>query len=233
MKPGRNEEFPSPRLRIETIRKGASGTATIAGGGSSFLVNLDTLATLGLGTNRLEPGMELDETEVSLLALAAEAREAEKRALALLARAEQSTFLLRCKLEQRGYSSRASSIALERLSASLLLDDKRFARAYAASRLAHRGSRAEGPASILRSLREKGIDRSTAIQTITELLGSEAEPEAREQALAAAAAKVLKRSGGDRDEARRFLRELGYKSEEISLYFENLDDSAAKYHSIE
>ena len=211
-------------MRIESVRKGASGTATtIAVGGSSFLVNLDTLSALGFGLHRLEPGNELDETERALLALAAEAREAEKRALALLARAEQSSFLLRCKLEQRGFSSRASSIAIEKLSASLLLDDKRFARAYAASRLAHRGSRAEGPASLIRALRERGIDRSTAAEVITELLGVETEPEARGRALEAAAAKALKRSGGDRDEARRFLRELGYKSEEIGSYFESID----------
>jgi SOS response regulatory protein OraA/RecX len=210
-------------VRIESVRKGASGTATIAAGGSFFLVNLDTLAALGLDSRSLEPGNELDETQAALLALAAEAREAEKRALALLARAEQSTFLLLCKLEQRGFSSQASSIAIERLSASLLLDDRRFARAYAASRLAHRGSRAEGPASLIRALRERGIDRSIAIQVITEILGIETEPEARERALEAAAAKALKRSGGDREKARRFLREIGYKSEEIGAYFENTD----------
>lgn len=225
--PRQGEDIPSSRLTIESIRKGASGTATIAVGGSLFLVNTDTLAAVGFNLLRLEPGLELDETEIPLLALASEAREAEKRALALLARAEQSSYLLRCKLEQRGFSSRAASIAIEKLSAARLLDDKRFAVAYAASRLAHRGSRAEGPASLMRALRERGIERSTAAEAIAELVGAETEPEARERALGAAAAKALKRSLGDRDEARHFLRELGYKSEEIGRYFEALDEGGA------
>jgi SOS response regulatory protein OraA/RecX len=206
-------------MRIESVLKGASGSATIAAGGSSFLIDLSLAEGLGLEPCRLVPGAELDETEAGLLALAAEAREAEKRGLALLARAEQSTFMLRGKLEIRGFSHRAVGIALERLSVSRFLDDRRFASAYAASRLARGGSKAEGPASLIAALRERGIDRTIAAEVIAELLG----PEERSQALAKATAKALKRSGGDRDAARIRLRELGYKSEEIREYFDSLN----------
>jgi regulatory protein len=223
-KPRRSGDTDSPRLRIDSVRKGASGTATIAVGGSSFCLDLSLAESLGLSLARLEPGNELGEAESAILCLAAEAREAEKRGLALLARAEQSTFLLRCKLEQRGFSGRASSIALERLASSGWLDDRRFAKAYASSRLSRSGSKAEGPASLERELRERGIDRATAVATISELLGPDCEPEARALALAQAAKKALKRSAGDRDETRRMLRELGYKSEEISELFESLDE---------
>jgi regulatory protein len=181
------------------------------------MVKLEVLESLGLSESALVPGAELDEGASAVLALAAEAREAEKRGLALLARAEQSTFMLRMKLEAREFSRRAVGIALERLAAEGLLDDRRFALAYAASRLAHRSSKAEGPASLVAALRERGVDRTIAAEALAEILG----PEERAAALASAAAKELKRSGGDRAAARSRLRGLGFKSEEISELFES------------
>jgi regulatory protein len=205
-------------VRIESVQKGASGTATIAAGGSSFIIKLEVLEALGLTVSSLVPGVELDEGASALLSLAAEAREAEMRGLALLARAEQSTFMLRIKLEAREFSKRSVAIALERLAAEGLLDDRRFAVAYAASRLAHRSSKAEGPMSLVAALRERGVDRAVAAEAVAEILG----PDERAAALASAAAKELKRSGGDRDAARSRLRGLGFKSEEISELFESM-----------
>jgi regulatory protein len=207
-------------VRVESVRREASGIAIVAAGGSSFAVDLALLEELGLPSARLKPGAELDEAETATLSLVSEEREAEHRALALLARAEQSSFMLRVKLEQRGFSSRAASIAIERLSYKSLVDDKRFARAWALSRLRHSGSRAEGPASLIAALRERGIDRTVAAEAIAEILGAEVEPEARAEALSLAFAKELKRSKDDKDEARRRLRALGYKSEEISDCFD-------------
>jgi regulatory protein len=197
---------------------GASGAATVAAGGFSFLFKLEVLESLGLPASALVPGTELDEGAYAVLALAAEAREAEKRGLALLARAEQSAFMLRMKLEAREFSRRSVAIALERLAAEGFLDDRRFALAYASSRLAHRSSKAEGPASLIAALRERGVDRTIAAEALAELLG----PDERAAALASAAAKELKRSGGDREAARSRLRGLGFKSEEISELFESL-----------
>jgi hypothetical protein len=112
-------------MRIESIQRGASETAAIAVGGSSFLVKLDLLEELGLPLSSMVPGTELDEAAQELLALAAEAYKAEKRGLALLARAEQSTYMLGAKLELREFSRKAVRIALDRLAAAGLLDDRR------------------------------------------------------------------------------------------------------------
>jgi regulatory protein len=207
----------SPRPKIESIRKAASGTAIVAAGGSSFSVSLELLEELGLSASALIPGSELDDAAGEILALAAEAHEAERRGLALLARAEQSSFMLRLKLEARGFSPRAAGIALDRLRAKRFLDDRRFAAAYAASRLGRLSSKAEGPASLVAALRARGIERATAAETVAELLG----PAERAAVLAVAAEKALKRSGGDRDEARRRLRELGFLSREISEFFDS------------
>jgi regulatory protein len=184
------------------------------------LADTGLLEELGFPVASLAPGAEIDEEALATLSLAAEAREAEKRGLSLLARAEQSEYMLRQKLEGREFSRPAIRIALERLSASGLLDDRRFADAYAASRLARRGSKAEGPASLVAALRERGIDGSTAAEAVAALMG----PEERAAALEEAAAKALKRSGGEVDEARRRLRSLGYRPGEISELFENLKD---------
>jgi regulatory protein len=201
---------------IDSVRKGASGTAIIAAGGSSFIFRPSQAEELGLSVASLVPGAELDEAASSLLSLAAEAYEAEKRGLALLARAEQSAFMLKRKLELRGFSPRAAALALARLLEEGLLDDGRFAAAFAASRLTRRRSRAEGPASLGAALRGRGIDRATADEAIAGLLG----PEERAAALDAAAQKEMKKAKGDRDELKRRLRALGFKYEEIAAYFE-------------
>jgi len=206
----------APRLRIESVRRGASGVATIAAGGSSFLVELELLDSLGLPPAALAAGTELDEAGEAALRLAAEAREAEKRGLALLARAEQSAFMLKVKLGSRGFSGRAVSLALERLAERGWLDEARFARAYVASRLARR---AEGPASLAAALRARGVDEETARSAIAALL----DPEARRAALGRAWAAELKKAKGDPAAARSRLRALGFGSSEISAYREETE----------
>jgi regulatory protein len=203
-------------MRIESVRKGASGTATIVAGGSSFLVDLEQLEELGLASSSLVAGTVLDESAEASLRLAAEAREAEKRGLSLLSRAEQSAFLLRGKLEIRGFSPQAVRLALGRLSEQGYLDDRRFATAYAASRLSRR---AEGPASLAVALRARGVDEKTAKAAIADLLG----PEERRIALAKAWARELKRCGGDRGMARARLRVLGFSSSEIGDFLESAE----------
>jgi regulatory protein len=204
-------------VRISSVRKGASGATIVADGGSSFVVDLGLVEELGLDPEAIVPGADLDERAMGLLDLAAQAREAEARGLALLARAEQSNFMLRMKLSSRGFGEAAIALALKRLEASAFADDGRFARAYAASRLSRRRGR-EGPATLSAALRARGIDADTAASAVAAVLG----PEERREALASAAGWILKRSTGDRDEVRRSLRQLGFSSGEISEYFESL-----------
>jgi regulatory protein len=206
-------------VRISSVRKGASGATIVADGGSTFIVDLGLLEELGLGEAALAPGSELDEKEAALIALAAEAREAEARGLSLLARAEQSARMLRAKLAARGFGEAAIRIAVRRLEEGGLADDRRFARAYAASRLSRRGGR-EGPASLAAALRGRGIDAEAAASAVASVLG----PEQRREALARAAAVAIKKSGSDRVEARAMLKSLGFGGSEISEYFEELEE---------
>ena len=229
-----SEEDPSPSAVIESVVKGTPGTVIVAAGGSSFIVDPAQCEELGVDVASLAVGMPVDGGTASILKLAAEAHEAERRGLALLARAEQSSFMLRIKLEQRGFPGRAVGLALERLEAEGSLDDRRFARAYASSRLERR---VEGPASLEAALRARGIAADTAKEAIRAVL----DPEARKTALAKAYQHELKRrrrvgardgaDGGGGEEGSRIestsleirsaLRELGYSASEITEFFEN------------
>ncbi|MDA8425190.1 MAG: RecX family transcriptional regulator [Treponema sp.] len=171
------------------------------------MARVEELEALGLGP--LGPGSELDEEAQALLALAAETYEAERRALALLARAEQSAFMLRSKLMARGFDARSIRSALSRLGSLGLLDDRRFATAYASSRLARRS---EGPASLRAALQAHGIDGELA----REVVGSLFSGEARAELLARAFGRELRRSGGDAAAARDRLRRLGYSAGEVA-----------------
>ena len=196
-------------MRIETVKQGASGTAIVVAGGSSFIFRPAQVEELGLSAATLLPGTELGEDAALLLVTAAEAYEAEKKAIALLARAEQSTYMLSTKLESRGFSKKAVLIALERLAAEGILSDSRFAEAYAAARLSRR---AEGPASLVVALRARGVNGDAAKAAVAAVLG----PGERAAALAKAAAKELRRSGRDKRNLERRLRALGFKSDEIA-----------------
>jgi regulatory protein len=191
---------------------GASGVTKVAVGGSSFIFQAAILAGLGLDPAGLRPGTELDEAGVEALGLAAAVRDAEKKALALLARAEQSRLLLSAKLEQRGCPARAARLAMDRLEAEGLLDDRRFAEAWLRSRS---GNQALSPAKLMAGLRARGIAESTAKAAFAEVFGDDE----RIKLLKRAAERELAAADGDREAAGRALRKLGFKPGEIRELF--------------
>jgi regulatory protein len=207
-------------MKIESVKIGASGTASIAAGGSSFLVDTNLLGELGLDPACLLPGAELGEEAAAVLELADQAFDAQKRGLSLLSRAEQSAYMLALKLQAKGYPARAVKIAIGRLSETGILDDERFAAAYVASRLSRK---AEGPTSLASALRAKGVDGEIVKSAIAAAIGSAAAPDERRAALEKAAARELKRSKGDEKLARSKLRGLGFKSGEIAEFFGDED----------
>lgn len=205
-------------MLLESIERGTSGIAKIASGGSFFFVRPAYYEALGRSFASLQGGARLGDEEAADLRLASRATEAESRAAALLARAEQSSRGLRAKLLERGFPARAVSLALERLGREGLLSDERYAEAWSRSRLSRA---AEGPATILAGLRARGIDEDTAKRAIASVLG----PEERRAALARAARHAATRGkgGGEegRDELRRELRRLGFRAEEVREYLED------------
>jgi regulatory protein len=186
-------------------------------GGSSFIfktpyAGVSGFEEAGIEVGSLARGQELGEPALAALALAAEATEAERRALALLTRAEQCRSLLEAKLEKRGLKARAARLALDRLEAEGLLSDRRYAEAWLRGR-----DLSEGPTRLLLGLRARGIDSKTAAAALSAVLG----PEERRLALEKALERELSRAKGDRDEARVRLRGLGFRSEEIREVFDS------------
>lgn len=198
-------------MQVDSIERGASGVVRVTAGGSSFVfkaryAGVAGFDEAGLETSSLAQGQELEEAALLALALASEATEAEKRALALLTRAEQCRSLLEVKLEKRGLKARAARLALDRLEAEGLLSDRRYAEAWLRGR-----NLSEGPTKLLLGLRARGIDSKLAAEALATVLN----PEERRLALGKALSRELSRAKGDKDETRVRLKRLGFRSEEI------------------
>ena len=225
-------------MLLDSVQVGASGLAKIAAGDIAIFVRLAFWESLGRDSQRIRHGAELDEEEAIDLVVAAKATEAEARGAALLGRAEQPRFVLRSKLLERGYPGASVDLALERLEKEGFLSDRRYAetwlrarvdRAIRSARSPSPGSaRAEGPSSLLVSLRARSLSETDAKAALVAVLDEETRP----ALLAAAIARLSAddrpageeadpkpgRSTGSRGGAGDLvgaLRELGWKGEEI------------------
>jgi regulatory protein len=118
------------------------------------------------------PGAELAAGDEEALRLAASCWRAERAALRLIARAEQTTAGLGRKLERRGYAPPCVQAVLRRLADLSLVSDTRYAALWLQSRLA-RGT--ASPAALLRGLRSRGIDQDLARGMVRAELSAEAE----------------------------------------------------------
>ena len=114
----------------------------------------------------------LNDSEEAGLRFASECLRAEKNALRLIARAEQTSAGLSLKLEKRGHDRACIQKVLGYLNEIKLIDDRRFVRLWLASRLARR---ADSPRYLLRSLCSRGIDADDAKSGINAVLDLETE----------------------------------------------------------
>jgi len=161
-------------------------------------------------------GLELDQDAEEGLRFAAACFGAERAALQLIARAEQTAFGLSRKLGKRGHDSACANAVILRLFDLGLLDDCRYARLWLESRISRQAS---SPARLLAGLRARGVDRDDAKQALGEALDDEAEQRLLERFMQK---QQRKRKGSrglqpeeDSDFARRSLKYL-LKSEGFS-----------------
>lgn len=94
--------------------------------------------------------------------------EALKRALRFLAYCPRSEAEVRAKLSQVGFNEDVVAATLERLRSLKFLDDERFARDWARSKVEDRGY---GPLRIKRELKKRGISVAVVDQVIKEAFG--------------------------------------------------------------
>jgi len=120
---------------------------------------LEALAPLGLVV-----GSELSPATLDRLRELADVEAAARAALRALARRAHARQDLRRRLLQKQHPPAAVDRALARLAVQGLLDDRQFAREYAATR----ATRGRGPGRIVSDLLAQGLDRATAEAAVTD-----------------------------------------------------------------
>jgi SOS response regulatory protein OraA/RecX len=162
----------APLLTILSIElKGAGGeTATVRlSDGSSFVAPAEVVAGEGLFT-----GAELDDERLQTLRSRSEFVLARSRALSLLSRSAHTRRALARKLEARGFGPEAVKAAIDRMAELGYLDDRAFALDWARARIA---GRAEGWKAVSQGLIRRGVPRTIAGETATEVCSDQAELE--------------------------------------------------------
>ncbi|MDR1575022.1 MAG: recombination regulator RecX [Treponema sp.] len=117
-------------------------------------------------------GRELSADETAGLRFASACWRAERAALRLVARAEQTVSGLCRKLERRGNEAACVRAVVFRLAGMGLVDDRRFARLWLETRL---GRRRDSPRRLLSALRGRGIGREDAAAALRLVLNADAE----------------------------------------------------------
>ena len=164
----------------------------------------------------LEGGRELTCQEEEALQFASSCYLAEKIALRLIARAEQTTLGVTAKLERRGYDYPVVKAVVSRLLDRDLLNDERFAKLWVHSRLSY--GKAQSPLWLRVSLGKKGIERNLSLKAVESLLDPETEY--------ALLLKYLEKAGISDEKNESYLRTQlkseGFSYEVLDRYFNSL-----------
>lgn len=141
----------------------------------------------------LREGMQEDVDALRQWLLPRQYQEALNYAVSLLAMRDRAAGEIRQKLSARRYMEETVDMVLYKLRKENLLDDEKFACAWAASRTRQQ----MGKSRILLELRRKGISEQTAKVALEEL-----DEEERDDAAATLALKLLKRYASEPDRRR-------------------------------
>lgn len=144
--------------------------------------------------------------------------QAQRAAVALLARREHSAEELRGKLIAKGYPAELVSNALEQLGAQGLLSDARFAEVFARAR----ANKGYGTARIAQELRQRGVLDEQIAPAL-----SEAKETWRAQITHVRRKRfgeALPQSNTDRAKQARFLLQRGFTSEQVRATLRGIVD---------
>ena len=134
---------------------------------------------------------------------------AEKAALNLIARAEQTKFGLTAKLKRKGFETMVVKTVVSDLLERSLLDDSRYSELWLRSRLAQ--NRIKSPLEVMISLGRKGVERASSLEAIKKVLDEETEYNL-----------LLKYIEKFPDTSRNQLKAEGFSTEAINNYFESV-----------
>ncbi len=165
-------------MRVTSLRPSRTAGYLIVevDGARVALLPIERVRALGLVRGR-----ELDEAGRERLDAAAQAEDAYRGAVRLLAARPRAVQEVIRRLRQKKMPAQAVAEAVGRLEARGLLDDQEFARAFARGR----AERGYGPARILADLAARGVERRVAELAVAELqVGGETERLAELEAVA-------------------------------------------------
>jgi regulatory protein len=179
---------------------------------------------------------DLSGEEEDALRFAASCLRAERSALRLVARAEQTVFGLSRKLKSRGHKADAVQAAVSRLCSLDIVSDDRFATLWLQARLSRKP---DSPRRLLAALKGRGIDMTLARQALEAILTLEAESQLLEACLEKRLIKghvSMRRASihkasidkasidkASTQDLRRILRFEGFSGEAIQLWNENME----------
>ncbi|MCX7027769.1 MAG: regulatory protein RecX [Spirochaetes bacterium] len=153
--------------------------------------------------------LEVDDQLFILLVKVDEEERALLKAVELCARAEQHRAGLELKLKAKGFGKAASTRTLDRLEAEDVLNDARYAAAWARTQLRRKPM---GPALLRAELRAKGLGAEAAGRAVEDISFGEILPRA--------AKREMDRGLLDRDDLRAALRRQGFSYEALSEFFD-------------
>ena len=162
----------------------------------------------------IKSGDEIAPAVYETLKFLDEKRSAVKKSISLLSISPQTEYLLKIKLIKRGFSSEASSAASAYLKNKNLLDDRKYAEEWSASRLKKNPC---GPYLLKGLLSSKGVDRQTAESVVNELFTDEA----AEEAVSRQVEKLRRNKSNTDDKIIKKLLTKGFSMKDIRKYFSN------------
>lgn len=225
--PEQGKSSSSPSAKISSLSKeGADGSVLRVrlDDGSLFLLDDPSAAQAAEACLNAVDFVSADLR--GILKAADEAYRCRRKALDLLARAEQCRKGLEAKLAKKGFTREAAAHALDRLEASGYLDDGRFAEAWVRSRLR---SRPEGRTRLIAGLMAKGISGDTARNATETVLSESGDADTAErEALERARKKLFRRSGMNEEKLIAALLRRGFSYTTIKAASEWCEKDAVK-----
>jgi regulatory protein len=162
-------------------------------------------------------GIEISEIEEEGLRFASACLRAEKTALRLIARAEQSTLGLKLKLEKRGHDSACARHVITRLCESGLMDDRRYACLWLDARISRQRT---SPRRLFIALCARGIDRDDAALALKKALDDDAELQLLKRYVEKLQRKRKNNSDDDGRSLKHLLKGEGFSSLAIQRFFD-------------
>jgi regulatory protein len=212
-------------MQVISVKTGTSSLMRIGlSDGSLFSFNAVYLPPDFPLDDRAVPGAEISAEEAALLRFAAGCYRAERAALALVARAEQTRTGLKGKLERKGIDAAYTAAALDYLEKIDIISDGRFAELWLESKLrrtrGHTGAGRGGklcPRKLLASLLGRSVPPGIARKAIACAL----DPETERSLLSFYIAGNFPNFDAGDPQIKRRLKAAGFSSAAIRAYWED------------